>query len=125
MEIFKHYKNGTTHINIDGEYTGYEPYRNEVILSIHIIVDEFNIHIYPEGISVRWKYITVQPDYYRIGRWRYLQNALERSSFNEKKRVLHMYGILQEMLLEQRIGGVAINDWGTIKVIQSHTEETK
>ncbi|CAM3953832.1 hypothetical protein PLGE761_02615 [Pluralibacter gergoviae] len=36
-----------------------------------------------------------------------------------------MYNMLDEMLLEQRIGGVPINDWSVIKVIQSHADETK
>lgn len=125
MEIFKHYKHGTSHIDSTGEYHGYYPSRNEVILSVHILVDDYHIHIYPDGISVTWKYIRVQPTYYSIGRWRYHVDALHGSTFNERKRVLHMYDILQEMLLEQRIGGVAINDWSTIKVIQSHAEETK
>lgn len=125
MNIFKHYSNGTSHIDSDGEYHGYSPSRNEVILSVHIQIDDYHVHIYPDGISVQYKYIRVQPTYYTIGRWRYHVDALNGSRFNEKKRVLHMYDLLQEMLLEQRIGGIAINDWSVIKVIQSHAEETK
>lgn len=125
MEIFKHYKHGTSHIDSTGEYHGYYPSRNETILSVHILIDDYQIHIYPNGISVLYKYIRVNPEYFTIGRWRYPVNALHASTFNEKKRVLHMYNMLHEMLLEQRISGVPINDWSVIKVIQSHADETK
>lgn len=125
MEIFKHYKHGTSRIDSTGGYDGYYPARNEVILSVHILIDDYQIHICPNGISVLYKYIRVNPEYFTIGRWRYPVNALHGSAFNEKKRVLHMYNMLHEMLLEQRIGGLPINGWSVIKVIQSHADETK
>ena len=60
-----------------------------------------------------------------IGKWRYHLDALETLGFNEEEASITHVLLLQEMLLEQRIGGIAINDWSVIKVIQSHAEETK
>lgn len=119
MEIFKHYKHGTSYIDCSGESHGYSPSRNELILSVLINIDEYSIHINPYGISVRYKYIHVYQSHFKIGRWRYHAAAL-RSSFYEKKRVLHMYDVLNELLNELRIGGEVINDWAVIKVIESH-----
>lgn len=123
MNIYKHYSDGTTHIDSDGEYHGYYPSRNEVILSVHIATDDYHIQIYPEGISVLYKYIKVQPTYYTIGKWRYHIDALHGSTFSEKKRVLHMYDVLTELLTEHSVNGERLRDWGVIRVLESHIEQ--
>lgn len=122
MELFKHYRNGTTHIDHTGQYSGYEPSRQEPILSIHIRWNEYDIHVYPQAVTINYKYIREQSQYFTIGRWRYSADALQSYTGCEKKRVGHMYSVLTELLTEQRIGGESIQDWSVVKVLQSHAD---
>ena len=114
MNIIKQYRNGTTHLD--------NPSRNEQIQSVQILTDEYQIHINPSGITVLYKYIQVQTNNFQIGRWKYTRNALERYKGGEKKRIEHMYSVLNELLTEHSINCVAVNDWDVIQVLNSHVE---
>lgn len=122
MDIFKHYKNGTTHITESGQYIGYEPTRSELILSIHIHTNEYNIHVYPDAVTITYKYIRVQSQYLTVGRRQYFIDTLQSYTGNEKKRLMHMYSVLSELFTEQRIGGEVIADLCTVQVFRTHAQ---
>lgn len=124
MELFKHYRNGTTHITSTGEYNGYEPVRNETILSIHIIHDEYNLFIDLYGIAITYKYLRLTEKYFSIGkRKRYSIAVLEAFRGYERKRLMHMHSLLTELVTEHSIAGEAVTDWGVLKVLATHVDE--
>ena len=124
MELFKHYQNGTTHITSTGEYNGYEPVRNETILSIHIFHDEYNIFIEPYGIVISYKYFRVTEKYFSIGkRKRYSIAVLDRFRGYERKRLMHMHSLLTELVTEHSIASEAVTDWTTLLVLATHVDE--
>ena len=120
MEIFKHYRKGTTYINSNGDTSGYEPSRKDEVLFIHIRTDEYNIKVFPDAITIQYKYIRIHPTHFTIGKWQYSLDSLQSYTGYERKRVLHMYDVLNELLTECRIGGVLIDDWTTSRVIATH-----
>jgi hypothetical protein len=49
-----------------------------------------------------------------------LIDSLQSYTGYERKRVVHMYDVLNELLTECRIGGVMIDDWTTSRIIATH-----
>ncbi|ROP61598.1 hypothetical protein EDF81_0069 [Enterobacter sp. BIGb0383] len=121
MNIFKHYRNGTTHITSSGS-TGYEPEsRNETILAINIQHGEYHVHVYPDGIIISYKYIRIKyGQYFKIGKHKYLISDLERFTGSERKHLLYLNDLLHELLTEHSMGGVAVNDYRTVSVLDTH-----
>lgn len=122
MDIFRHYRNGTTHITSSGSYNGYEPEsRNETILAINIRTSEYNVHIWPDGVTISHKYIQVKHgQYFKIGKHKYPIQHVERYTGSERKQLMDMYDVLLELLTEHSIGGTTINDYHTVGVLLTH-----
>jgi len=59
MEMFKHYKDGTTYIDSEGSYHGYLPVRQDTVLSIHIKHTDLDIYVYTDAIAIYHKYISM------------------------------------------------------------------
>ncbi len=122
MDIYKHYSNGITHITDSGQYSGYEPSRTEVILSIVISTDLYTIRINPHAITLSHKYLRIGLTHFRVGRWQYPIEALQGYRGNERKRLEHMHSTLIELLTEHSINSQSIKDWGVVRVLESHAD---
>lgn len=121
MKAFIHFKDGTQ--VIDGrEYSGYEPCRSDRVLSIHIPVSNYDIHIFPTGITIKHKYLALTQKTFRIGRWSYSIDALETFKGQEKNRLMAMNDLLLELLHSHSICGEAIQDHRILSVLATHRE---
>lgn len=72
MRTYLHYPHGTTHIDIHGNYSGYDAPRTERPLDIHIRLDHphyIDIHIGLDYLTIQHKYITllIHKDVLKIG----------------------------------------------------------
>ncbi|EMN5860193.1 hypothetical protein RJ495_000722 [Pluralibacter gergoviae] len=120
MEIYKHYRNGTSAAHLPDSY---QPGRNETILSIHIVVPEYDIHIFPDAITIKHKYLSLNHKYFRVGKWKYCTDALQTFTGSERNRLMEMYQLLNELVTERSINSESIDDWSVVKVLQSHDDD--
>ncbi|MFX4310379.1 hypothetical protein F8O53_00255 [Enterobacter sp. 63] len=125
MDVFKHYSNGTTHIDSTGEYHGYLPSRTDKLLDIHINHSGFDIHIDYYNISIRHKYITmVYETSFSVGKWQYSIEALPHYNYGERNTLIEMEGLLRELVNEHTLYGVHVSDYHSLQVINSHRTDT-
>lgn len=125
MIIFKHYSDGTTYIDSDGEYHGYLPTRTDKLMSVHIKHDGFNIYVYEDAIAIHHKYVSMVYEHsFKIGRWRYDIQALTAYAHNEKKLLVHMDSLLRELVNQHTLDGCHVHDYNAIVLINNHSTDT-
>lgn len=121
MELFKHYKDGTTYIDSDDSYHGYLPSRGDKLLSIHIKHDGFDVYVYPDALAIHHKYISmVYERSFKIGKWVYPLAALTQYKANERRMLVHMDSLLRELVNQHSLDGVRVQDYHTITVLNMH-----
>ena len=125
MDVFKHYTNGTTHIDSDADYHSYLPSRTDKVLTIHIHHSGFDIHIDHSSILIRHKYITmVYETSFKIGKWKYPINALHAYIHGERNTLIEMEGLLRELVNEHTLDGIHVSDYHSLQVINTHRTDT-
>lgn len=125
MDVFKHYTNGTTHIDSDADYHSYLPSRTDKVLTIHIHHSGFDIHIDHSSILIRHKYITmVYETSFKIGKWKYPINALHAYIHGERNTMIEMEGLLRELVNEHTLDGIHVSDYHSLQVINTHRTDT-
>lgn len=125
MDVFKHYTDGTTHIDNAGEYHGYLPSRTDKLLAIHIHHSGFDIHIDHYTISISHKYITmVYETSFKIGKWKYPIDSLHSYTHGERNTLFEMEGLLRELVNEHTLDGVHVSDYHSLQVINTHRTDT-
>lgn len=124
MITHKHYKDGTTTITADGNYQGYLPSRTESPISIHIIHDEYSIHLDEHAVVINHKYLSiVYQTRFKVGRWSYPIGTIEHYQYNEKKELHFMNSVLDHLVNHSEFMGERITDYTTVKLLHSHRSE--
>lgn len=121
MELFKHYRNGTTHIDSDGEYHGYLPSRQDKLLALNITHNDYVINVYEDALVIKYKYMTMTYEHsFTVGRWRYNLAVLQTYPHNEKKQLVYMDSLLRTLISDHTIEGCHVSDYTAIQLINSH-----
>lgn len=125
MDVFKHYTNGTTHIDSDADYHSYLSSRTDKVLTIHIHHCGFDIHIDHSSILIRHKYIAmVYETSFKIVKWKYPINALHAYIHGERNTLIEMEGLLRELVNEHTLDGIHVSDYHSLQVINTHRTDT-
>lgn len=123
MNIYRHYRNGTTHITPDGEYRGYTPNRTDTLLHVSIHTDGYRIDIHPDALIIAYKNVYMVKDHsYTVGRWTYPIETLDSYKYTERRRLNEMAELLNEIVNESSILSVPICDYHTIEYIRTMNE---
>lgn len=123
MNIFRHYRNGTTHITPDGENRGYTPNRTDTLLHVSIHTDGYRIDIHPDALIIAYRNVYMVKDHsYTVGRWTYPIETLDSYKYTERRRLNEMAEVLNEIVNESPILSVPICDYHTIKYIRAIDE---
>ncbi|HBW8876068.1 TPA: hypothetical protein MFN52_005085 [Klebsiella quasipneumoniae subsp. similipneumoniae] len=109
MDIQLKYKEGITYIT-DGEYSGYEPSRGDIIVSATIQYNNYSFILSHHTIRIKHKYLSIAYNIqYTIGRWIYHIDSLMNYKGQERKELLYMHSLLNELVNNCTIDGLVLS----------------
>ena len=109
MDIQLKYKEGVTYIK-DSEYSGYEPSRRDTIVSATIQYNNYSFLLSHHTIRIKHKYLSIAYNIqYTIGRWIYNIDSLMNYKGQERRELLYMHSLLNELVNNCSIDGLVLS----------------